>query len=142
MWSESYSLGVKHIDDEHKKLFKIADELKEMECRSVQREEFRKILYEIRYYLKEHFASEEKYMQELHYKGIVAHKLKHEKIIELFVGIMKSTKKLDIICLKLKKFINSSIINHIIYEDTKLNSVSEDKREDEPLETISDINYV
>jgi hemerythrin len=141
MWLESYSLGVKNLDDDHKRLFQMQENLKNTECKSIEKEEFRKVLHEIRFYLKEHFMAEEKFMRNAHYKDFSSHKDKHESIVLAFGEIIRSTKKMDIICIKVKKFVNKIIIEHIIHEDVKLNQLLNNMQE-EPVDGISDIGHV
>lgn len=84
-WDESYRLGIDAIDEQHKKLFDIAEqaeEIMELPDHIDKYDEIVKVLNELRDYVKYHFEQEEKLLLEIKYKQFFAHKVAHNDFIE------------------------------------------------------------
>ena len=84
-WDESYRLGIDTIDEQHKKLFDIAEEAEEMMQLPDyldKYDEIVNILNELRDYVKYHFEQEEKLLLEIQYKQFFAHKVAHNDFID------------------------------------------------------------
>ena len=78
-----YYTGIAQIDEEHKKLFEIADEAYELyknEFIPDKYDHIAKILNELRDYTKIHFQHEEEYMKSINYKGMFMQKVQHERL--------------------------------------------------------------
>jgi hemerythrin len=84
IWGDQYSVGIGAIDEQHRKLVTITNELynglfsgrfnqAEME------ESFRKSVHATVEYAKVHFATEEELMRKLAYPDYVPHKTQHEE---------------------------------------------------------------
>ncbi len=80
-WDEKYSLNVKEIDDEHKKLFSLFNNLQDGITTGKSNEELEKALSELIDYTILHFTTEEKLMQQFSYIGFVEHKRVHDDLI-------------------------------------------------------------
>lgn len=71
-WKEEYSMGVEHIDNQHKHLVEIANKAYEVLKNDLYIDKFDKIveiLKELEDYTVYHFASEEEYMKQIGYEG-------------------------------------------------------------------------
>lgn len=66
-WDNSYSVHNAKIDEQHKKLFKLAAKVEVVSDRSVSKNEVKELLAEFFNYMKDHFNDEEKYMQLIGY---------------------------------------------------------------------------
>jgi hemerythrin-like metal-binding protein len=82
MWKEDYRLGVEIIDDQHRQLFEMVDNLLRVIDDS-ERGDYKKecadavsFLYD---YTVRHFQSEEEYQESIGYAGLEAHKLQHKR---------------------------------------------------------------
>jgi hemerythrin-like metal-binding protein len=77
-WEESYSVGVKELDDQHKKMFELINELYEAIKASKDKTFMSEILGELLDYGKYHLDTEEKYFNETEYPGKESHKIIHK----------------------------------------------------------------
>jgi hemerythrin len=82
-WNDAYSVGIKTIDDQHKQLIFLTNELYkgclggEDEARRYFDATVRKVVD----YAKYHFTSEEKLMARVRYPGLEDHKKEHENFV-------------------------------------------------------------
>ena len=84
-WKEDYEIGVKHIDEQHEKLFEIADRAYRLLTNELITDKYDKImeiLEELKEYTVFHFKSEEEYMLSIGYKKFFSHKVEHENFIK------------------------------------------------------------
>ena len=78
-WNEKYSVSNAIIDDQHKRLLDILFRLERMVNRGKDAEQMVKLLSEMSDYAKEHFRSEERYMERMDYPKLDKHKELHSK---------------------------------------------------------------
>lgn len=93
-WSDAYSVGVDVIDEQHRTLFALRNELAEC-CRApeaVHSERFHDILAEMFEYSRTHFATEEAFMRSICFPNLERHVEEHagfiEAVADLSVAIM------------------------------------------------------
>ena len=125
-WSKNYLMGIDKLDEEHKELFRISDQLYNKVMERGDDAKYRLFLmnetleYMLRYF-KRHAKSEEIYMREIGYAGYEFHKMLHD---ELYNMLLK--KKADIVkrneCSKkeIAELVGDGIgwlLEHIITED-------------------------
>ena len=67
-WSEDYSVGIEKIDMQHKKLVSYINELHDAMKDGQSNSVIGDILNKLVKYTKEHFSTEEEYMQKYNYK--------------------------------------------------------------------------
>ena len=77
VWDNKYSVGIREIDEQHKKLINILNELYEAMQAQKASDVLGKVLLELVNYTKTHFATEEKYMAQFGYPDEAAHKREH-----------------------------------------------------------------
>jgi hemerythrin-like metal-binding protein len=79
VWSDDYSVGIKEIDEQHKRLFDIINELhnamKEAKAKSV----LGKVIKDLIDYTEFHFSSEEILLKNCKYPDFNQHKLIHDQ---------------------------------------------------------------
>ncbi|OPJ60353.1 bacteriohemerythrin [Clostridium chromiireducens] len=83
-WKSDYEIGVSLIDEQHKKLFEIANSAYELLRNDFYVDKYDKIieiLSELKDYTVFHFKSEEEYMLSIGYKRFFSHKVEHENFI-------------------------------------------------------------
>ena len=90
VWKDEYSVGVKELDDQHKKFVGILAKLfgaLNHESGEVKKEIVFGIFGELAEYANIHFATEEKYFDQFKYEEAEPHKKEHrifeEKIVQL-----------------------------------------------------------
>ena len=119
-WENSYSIGIKSIDIQHKKLFELVNKLFELEDNANVKEEIREILYAFSDYTVVHFKDEEAYMASIGYPQLQEHKKIHEHIIEGLSQIIHTPASLNIIKTKMRVLAKRILIEHIVEEDHKI----------------------
>lgn len=82
VWSNTFSVGVKEIDDQHKKLIEIANQLSDAIKAGYDREIVERIVAELADYTHYHFALEERLMDTHGYPNADLHKRDHQEIIK------------------------------------------------------------
>lgn len=110
-WEESYSVGVKELDDQHKKLIHIINELDQVED---ERDAKVRILNALVEYTKEHFATEELYFRQFGFEKTDEHIEEHLELIaevEDLVYQFAVGESLDAV--KLKGFLTTWLVDHI-----------------------------
>ena len=119
-WENAYSVGIKPIDIQHKKLFDLVNKLYVLEESTTGKEEIREILYAFRDYTIVHFKDEEAYMLAIGYPEFKEHKEIHELIVERLSQIIRIPANLSIIKTKMKVVAKRILVEHIINEDHKI----------------------
>ena len=119
-WEESYAVGIKEIDDQHKKLFDLVNKLYDLEDNENIKEDMREILYAFRDYTIVHFKDEEEYMKSIAYPALEEHRKIHEHIIDRLAQVIRTPANLNIIKTKMRVVAKRILIEHIIEEDHKI----------------------
>jgi len=81
IWTNELSIGNTGIDNDHKKLIEIINNLVDMIELGGSREEFAKILTDMTDYSLKHLKKEEIYMEEFDYPKLTEHKISHREYI-------------------------------------------------------------
>lgn len=126
-FSDEYLTGIDMIDNEHKRLFEIAERVNEMVKHWSEGDAFdsiMNILNELKDYTEVHFASEEAYMRSINYSGYDAQKRAHDAFIsrlqEIDLNLVEEDprKYLE----SLIEFLLGWLINHILHVDKQIPS--------------------
>jgi hemerythrin len=88
-WTPDLKVGVEQIDDQHKELFRIIDELLEAMRLGRGKAEVARTLKFLETYAIEHFGLEERTMVAQRYPGYAGHKGEHEAFIRDFLELKK-----------------------------------------------------
>ncbi|MEW6500643.1 MAG: bacteriohemerythrin [Thermodesulfobacteriota bacterium] len=88
-WKNEYSVNIKEIDDQHKKLVEMINELHDAMVAKKAKEVLGSVLGKLVNYAATHFANEEKLMQANGYPEFAAHKEKHEKMTAKVLSLQK-----------------------------------------------------
>ncbi len=121
-WKEEYRTGIPLVDEQHKKLFEIADDIFLLIKDSVAVDKYDrilKLLEELKDYTIYHFDSEEKYMQTIAYKNYFSHKKEHAQFIEKIEGIdlTKLDENQNAYLLDIMDYVVTWIGTHILEKD-------------------------
>ena len=113
-WREEYSVGIEHIDDDHKKLIGLLNNFTIAYDYAMSESFEKEALNELISYTKYHFSREEKLMEDNEYPDLIAHKAQHKVMIEQVEGFVhlyneKGHDALD----EISKFLADWLINHI-----------------------------
>ena len=119
---EEYKIGVELIDEQHKKLFELANKAYILLKDDFSLDKYDKIvqiLEELKDYTIFHFKSEEEYMESINYKRLFTQKIEHEK----FIKTLEETNYRDIdenqdeSLVKMLNFLNDWLTEHILGND-------------------------
>lgn len=80
-WTSTLATGVTEIDDQHREIFRRADQLSGACSEGKGREEVLRLLGFLEDYIREHFAQEERLQLKKAYPGYAAHKSQHTRFI-------------------------------------------------------------
>lgn len=139
-WDEEYSIGIKNIDTQHKKLFSIVNRLYLLEENSKNlKEELRAVLHDFSDYTKTHFQEEEEYMRSIGYDKLQEHIELHQELIDYLNKIIKTPANLNIIKAKIKVISKRALVHHIINEDIKIKHFLDSKETEIQNSELEDI---
>ena len=82
---DSYLTGVKTIDDQHRQIFKLADDAYQLlkdENKLFKDDDLLKIVKGLQEYTQYHFTEEETYMEAIGYEGLDTQKRHHNQFIK------------------------------------------------------------
>lgn len=119
---EEYKIGVEHIDEQHKKLFELADKAYKLLKDDFSIDKYDKIvelLRELKEYTIFHFKSEEEYMESIGYKRLFTQKIEHDNFIKALENVDYNAidAKQDESLVKILNFLNDWLIEHILKTD-------------------------
>ena len=89
-WKDEYSVGIKSLDDDHKRLIYLLNQFKTAYDYDTSAEFERQALEQLVEYTRFHFTREEEMMQQAGYEDFENHKQQHNNMIaqvEQFVGL-------------------------------------------------------
>ncbi|MCL2294016.1 MAG: bacteriohemerythrin [Spirochaetes bacterium] len=119
-WSQTYSMGIKIIDDQHKGLLNFVNDLFNNASGDEARERayFQRVVHEAVKYVKTHFATEEKYMLAAKFPGYAEHKKAHEEFVFTIIQSVKDFEAGKRLALKkLAYFLRDWILSHVAIMD-------------------------
>jgi hemerythrin len=122
-WTPNLSVGVQHIDDQHKIWFKKADELFEAGKERRAYEYIKTLLGFLDDYTKQHFRDEEAYMERIGYPDIDIQKRAHANFIDDLAKLKNDYNQSQgniLIILNANKMVINWLTNHITVLDKKI----------------------
>lgn len=121
-FKEEYKTGIEAIDEQHKKLFEIADRTYYLLKDKFSIDKYDKIIElinELKDYTAFHFKFEEEYMESINYKRMFTQKIEHEAFIKKIeeIDFNKIDENQDEYIVELLEFLNNWLTNHICTND-------------------------
>jgi hemerythrin len=118
-WRTEYSINVQEMDNHHKKLFVLAENIYISIKNNNSKEILEKELDELVDYTIFHFNSEEKLLENNHYPILEEHQKKHSSLIRKVKSFKDDINKTSFDNEDLIKLLRDWILNHIFDEDRK-----------------------
>lgn len=120
-WEDQYSIGIKEIDNHHKKLFEILNDL----TASIEENNEELLIQNVDAlyaYTQYHFNAEEALMKKFNYPGTADHINKHSEFKSKILEFKSQVEELgpSIVTKHIVEYLTSWLANHILEEDTKV----------------------
>lgn len=122
-WKDDYSVGIDSIDQQHKKLLNLINQLQTAVDYSTGEQFEREALDELVDYTKTHFTYEEGLMRDNDYPDFEPHKLQHEKMFEKVREVLAEYEQdQDTAMANAADYLKDWLINHINGTDKEYSS--------------------
>ena len=124
-WQDSYSVGIKTFDEQHRKLIDMTNELYSsyFETETLSSFVFRDIIRLLVDYIKHHFSTEEKVMEKINYYKYREHKKEHVDFIkEVLAKVNDFHSGKTNTSLPFVRFLKDWILHHIAVCDKEMGS--------------------
>src|SRR3989338_1239899 len=124
-WTQEYSVKIAGIDDQHKKLIEIINEVHEsLSTEGSKKEAINKVIGELYDYTKYHFSAEEELMRKFSYPQYINHKSAHDTFIMKVVQFQDEFRQGRILVLSVEviRFVRDWLFKHILTVDKQYSS--------------------
>jgi len=124
VWDDSFSVGFKPIDDQHKTLVDMINELFQA-CKTGVVEAdmaFLQIIKKALDYAETHFADEEEYLSQANYPHLDEQKEQHEVFVEEVQKTIEEFEAGNIEPVYLARYLKNWLLNHIAVYDKRYSS--------------------
>lgn len=119
-WDNHLSVQVGELDDQHKRLIKMINDLQDAMRAGKGKDVVGKILNELVRYTLDHFSTEEKYFDRFDYPDTAAHMDEHARFVKEVAGFKKEFEEGRIgLTIKLMNFLSDWLQKHILGSDKK-----------------------
>ena len=119
-WTEEYSVGIREIDNQHKGLVIIINELFTLMTKGKAKDNLNEIFEHLTDYTKKHFLAEETMLFKYAYPEFEQHRVEHSKFIENLNKLKSDFNNGKItISLEILNFLKDWLLNHIKLSDKK-----------------------
>jgi hemerythrin-like metal-binding protein len=117
-WSDRLSVGIESIDNQHKNLVEIINDLNDAMEANAADEIMQGIFERLTRYTVEHFAFEEELFDQYGYKGSAAHKAQHEALIATVIALKdKMESGSNRLGIEVMEFLKRWLTDHILKTD-------------------------
>jgi hemerythrin len=122
-WNDSYNLKIRELDEQHKKLVNILNQLHEAMGKGQSRDVLKPLLAELVRYTETHFKNEEAYMTRFAYPEFAAHKALHDELTKKALDLkIRYDGGQTMLSVETLNFLKNWLITHIQGEDKKYSS--------------------
>jgi hemerythrin len=120
-WTEAMSVGVQSLDEDHKKLFAIVNDLHDGIRAGHRKDILEDVVDQLVDYTKFHFAREEHFLKQNSFASFEMHKSEHDGMIKKIINVQLRLRDASVVMLDLELmgFLQSWLINHIQRSDKK-----------------------
>jgi hemerythrin len=117
-WSSKYSVGVETLDNHHKALINVLNELHAASMRGKAQEVAGRLIDQVISIANEHFAAEERFMESIKFPGLAEHRAKHKEMTGKVAEFVARHKKGDTtVYTQLLYFMRDWLSNHMLTVD-------------------------
>lgn len=113
-WTDSLSVGVESIDNQHTVLFNTINELHTAMMKGQGRAKVGELLCTLLAYTRSHFLDEETLMENAKYAGLATHRIEHRNLTKQVEEYERRYQQGDLtLSLELADFLSNWLKNHI-----------------------------
>lgn len=116
-WTDSFSVGVEEMDNQHRKLVAMINRLIDEQQVLTEPATIAELLTAMTDYAREHFRAEEYLMAEYGYENLDRQVQSHEAFIEKTISFMNAEVGPNILSRALLEYLKSWLVGHILNED-------------------------
>ncbi len=117
-WSDTYKIGIRSIDDQHRKLFDLINKLYQTYGQSKSRSELKKVIVELVDYTVYHFGFEEDIFKKINYPSTTKHIEQHKKFVQKVQDFKSKFDEGDVsVALDIVHFLQDWLVSHIMKTD-------------------------
>ena len=129
MWSDSLSVSIAEIDEQHKGLVEMVNRVHDLLVSGESgRPQVLDVIEDMRRYSVEHFGTEERYMDQFEYPEAPAHKLKHQEFIDKVTEIESGCANgACVLTMDILNYLSEWLVTHINDTDKKMGEFLKDK---------------
>ena len=128
IWNETYSVGVQELDDQHKALIHMINEMHYAMNNDKGQEAISSIVEQMFDYMELHFSTEEGYMQKCEYLGLPAHQKQHEEFRSKARDLRERVNAGEfVLSFEIVQFLSDWLQKHIMVTDMKYTSLFAEK---------------
>lgn len=113
IWNDELRLGIKFIDDHHKRMISIANEFINAANQGSRPRALTDILTKLREHSVAHLKSEERIMTSVRYQNRSVHLLENERLKIAMKGFHKRLRNTERVTVKDVQFLKNSLLSHI-----------------------------
>ena len=128
IWNESYSVGVSELDEQHKKLIHMINEMHYAMNNDKGQEAISTIVEQMYDYMELHFSTEEGYLEQHGYLGLMAHQQEHEEFRSKARDLRERVNNGEfVLSFEIVQFLSDWLQKHIMVVDMKYTSLLAEK---------------
>ena len=127
-WSDTYNLGLKEIDEQHKSLLDLINKIWQSIIDRNEKDVVFGLVEELERYTLAHFAAEETFMRVTDYPDFVAHKREHQELVSRVAEEKKRAIQVGSLSLDLMHFLRDWLVGHILVSDKAYANFTQKKK--------------
>jgi hemerythrin len=120
VWDEKYAIGIQLIDDQHKELFSLTNELFRacLDREVILKEVFKETMERMVNYVRFHFGAEQELLQRVKYPDFPEHKKQHEELVrEILESVKEYNEGKKLVPNQFVRTLRDWILSHIAHYD-------------------------
>ncbi len=122
-WDKKFSVGVDSMDDQHKVLFDIINDIYDSISKKSNNEIIFDLIVKMRQYTVKHFTAEENYLEKTGYHELEIQKKEHKTFVDKIEDLEKRFKSgKAILTFEVTSFLKTWLVQHIEISDKKYGS--------------------
>lgn len=119
-WNDAYSVNIALIDNQHRKLVDMINQLHDAMKTGAGSQAIDEILTNMTSYCEAHFATEETLFEQYSYPGALAHQSDHQNFIKKVAQLREKSQKSKIgLSMEVMTFLKDWLNHHILEVDQK-----------------------